>query len=124
MGAHTELRVWELDFCVCSECNRPQTRTFSWMMKVRRSTVAAGWTGESFPTISNWEDFGIEFIRDKPAAYDDGRIFVVLEKTCELEWAVVDTRDMGTMKVKLYFDEAVEWCKLLNDSEEKNDRLA
>lgn len=118
---HVELRAWGKGPCICYECTRP--RKFSWMMKVRRTTVAAGWTGESFPTISNWEDFGIEFIRDQPAAYDDGRTFVVLETVHELEWAVVDTRDMGTMKVKkLSFDEAVEWCKLLNDSEEKNDR--
>jgi len=75
------------------------------------------------PTVSSYGALGLEFRRDEPAAFDDGRTFVVLEKTRDLEWAVIDTRDMRAMKERMPFDEAVEWCKLLNDSEEKNEHL-
>lgn len=102
-----------------------KVRKFSWMMHVRKSTLKAQIVKPGDlplpPVVDGISALGIEFIKDQPAAYDDGRIFIVLEKTRELEWAVVDTRDNGTMKDKLGFDEAVEWCKLLNDSED-NDR--
>jgi hypothetical protein len=120
---HTEYRVWEIDGCICYECNRkPEPRKFSWMMRVRNSTLKAQIVKSGdmplAPVVNGMSALGMEFIRDQPAAYDDGRTFIVLEKTKGLEWAVMDTRDTSTMKDKLGFEDAVMWCNLFNDSED------
>jgi hypothetical protein len=92
-------------------------REFHWMKKVRRSTVAAGWNGESIP--SGIGDLGFDLMHG-PAAFDDGGAHVVLETVDGLEWAIVDVNCHKTLKkVSTDFNEAVMWCRLFNEAEDK-----